>query len=433
MRETLDACLPSKSKKTLHSRRVAVCAGRGNMARDYVAHNPRTGKAISRRGPVADVDIRGMLPVDGMWMRIPVHEILPLARGASDGLQIPRSQGGGFARRVDALHALHRVMQSQIEDAHGVLLDALDDDEGDNRVAALGVLPAFALKRHDGLLQCLSDRLLDEDPRVEKAARDCLLKVAPVFPSGCEEILRRELRDQQQDRRANAFEALRRTAAGWPEAGCLHLDELIREEDRDLRRRGSKILRTIASNAGATGWDLIGWSLEDEDAIVRRNASNTLITLANNEPAIATIFIEGAMLDEDDGVRKSVIRALKKLDMQNPRVNKMVIDGARSRDYNLRKACIEHLSIIMSGGALRDAASELLKQETRSDLQKKLRALSRDVEMEGTEDEKNRFLAPLERVDPPSDEIDAPRSGDSSTKGEHDKQQSGRPHSEDRA
>jgi hypothetical protein len=322
-------------------------------------------------------------------------------------------------------------MQSQIEDAHGVLLDALDDDESDNRIAALGALPAFALKRHDGLLQCLSDRLLDEDPRVEKAARDCLLKVAPVFPSGCEEILRRELREQQQDRRANAFEALRRTAAGWPEAGCLHLDELIREEDKDLRRRGSKILRTIASNAGATGWDLIGWSLEDEDALVRRYASNTLITLANSEPAIATIFIEGAMLDEDDGVRKSVIRALKKLDMQNPRVNKMVIDGARSRDYNLRKACIEHLSIIMSGGALRDAASELLKQETRSDLRKKLRALSRDVEMEGTEDEKNRFLAPLERVDPPSEEIDAPRSGDFPTKGEHDKQQSGRPHSED--
>ncbi len=429
------------NRKTVHSSEVALCAGRSSMARDYIARDPRTGKAIERRGPAADVDIRGMLPLDGTWLRIPVHEILPLARGDSDGLQIPRSQGGGFARRVDALQALHRVMQSQINDAHGVLLDALDDDEGDNRVAALGALPAFALKRHDGLIQCLSDRLLDEDPRVEDAARDCLLKVAPVFPSGCEEILRRELRDQRQDRRTNAFEALRLTAQSWPEAGCLHLDELIREEDKDLRRRGSKILRTIASKAGATGWDLIGWSLEDEDALVRRNASNTLITLANNEPAIATIFIESAMLDDDDGVRKSVIRALKKLDMQNPRVNKMVIDGARSRDYNLRKACIEHLPIIMSGGALRDAASELLKQETRPDLRKKLTAYSRDLELEGTEDEKNRFLAPLERVDPPSEEmigpegraVDAPRSGDSPSEGEYDKQQSGRPHSEDRA
>jgi len=403
------------------------------MARDYIARDPRTGKSIRRRGTKVDVDIRGLLPPAGVWQRIPVHEILPLARGDSDGLQLTRGQGGGFARRVDAIQALHRVMQSQIDDAHGVLLDALDDDESDNRIVALRALPVFALKRHDGLLQCLSDRLLDEDPRVEGAARDCLLKVAPVFPSGCEEILRRELRDQRQDRRANAFEALRRTAESWPEAGCLHLDELIREEDRDLRRRGSKILRTIASKAGATGWDLIGWSLEDEDALVRRNASNTLITLANNEPGIATIFIESAMLDDDDGVRKSVIRALKKLDMQNPRVNKMVIDGARSRDYNLRKACIEHLPIIMSGGALRDAASELLKQETRPDLRKKLSAFSIDLEIEGTEDEKNRFLAPLERVDPPSEEIEAPRSGDLPAKGEYDKQQSGRPHSEDQA
>jgi len=401
------------------------------MARDYIARDPRTGKAIRRRGTEVDVDIRGLLPPAGTWQRIPAHEILPLARGDSDGLQLTRGQGGGFARRVDAIHALHRVMQSQIDDAHGVLLDILDDDESGNRVAALRVLPVFALKKHDGLLQCLSDRLLDEDPQVEDAARDCLLKVAPVFPSGCEEILRRELRNQRQDCRANAFEALRLTAESWPEAGCLHLDELIREEDRDLRRRGSKILRTIASKAGATGWDLIGWSLEDEDALVRRNASNTLITLANNEPAIATIFIESAMLDDDDGVRKSVIRALKKLDMQNPRVNKMVIDGARSRDYNLRKACIEHLPIIMSGGALRDAASELLKQETRPELRKKLSAFSIDLEIEGTEDEKNRFLAPLERVDPLPEEMEAPRSGDSPTEGEHDKQQSGRPHSED--
>ena len=421
------------NRKTVHSSEVALCAGRSSMARDYIARDPRTGKAIERRGPAADVDIRGMLPLDGTWLRIPVHEILPLARGDSDGLQIPRSQGGGFARRVDALQALHRVMQSQINDAHGVLLDALDDDESDNRVAALGALPAFALKMHDGLIQCLSDRLLDEDPRVEDAARDCLLKVAPVFPSGCEEILRRELRDQKQDRRTNAFEALRLTAERWPEAGCLHLDELIREEDKDLRRRGSKILRTIASKAGATGWDLIGWSLEDEDALVRRNASNTLITLANNEPAIATIFIESAMLDDDDGVRKSVIKALKKLDMQNPRVNKMVIDGARSRDYKLRKACIEHLPIIMSGGALRDAATELLKQETRPDLRKKLTGFSRDLEIEGTEEEKNRFLAPLERVEPLYEEIDTPRSGDSHPEGEYDKQKSGRPDSEGQA
>ena len=80
------------NRKTVHSSEVAVCAGRSSMARDYIARDPRTGKAINRRGPVADVDIRGLLPVDGMWLRIPVHEIIPLARGDSDGLQISRSQ-----------------------------------------------------------------------------------------------------------------------------------------------------------------------------------------------------------------------------------------------------------------------------------------------------------------------------------------------------
>jgi len=289
------------------------------------------------------------------------------------------------------------------------------------------------VKKHESLLHCLSDRLLEDEEQVRDAARECFLKVAPVFPSGCENILRRELRDTRVDHRANAFETLRRTANSWPETGCLHLDELIREEDVDLRRRGSKILRSIAAGAGATGWDLIGWSLEDEDAQVRRNASNTLITLTKTEPMIATIFIEAAITDDDVGVRKSVIKAMKKLDMQNPRVTKMIVDGARSRDYTLRKACIDQLSIVLSGERLRETAAELLRQETRADLRKRLSSLARDVEMEGSEEEKNRFLAPLDRVEPLSEELDAPRSGDAPAEGEHDKQQLGRPHSEDSA
>ena len=401
------------------------------MSRGYVARDPRTGKPIRRQRLDSDVDIRGLLPDAGPWQRIPAHEILPLARGETGSLEISRSDGGGFASRRDGIKALHRVLGSQIDSAHKALLDALDDDTIDIRIAALEILPVFALKKHESLLQCLSDRLLEDEERVRDAARDCLLKVAPVFPSGCENILRRELRDTRVIHRANAFETLRRTADSWPETGCLHLDELIREEDVDLRRRGSKILRSIAAGAGATGWDLIGWSLEDEDAQVRRNASNTLVTLTKSEPLIATIFIEAAIADEDNGVRKSVIRALKKLDMQNPRVTKMIIDGARSRDYTLRKACIDQLSIVLSGERLREAAAELLRQETRADLRKRLASLARDVEMEGSEAEKNRFLAPLDRVEPPLEELDAPRSGDAPAEGEHDKQQLGRPHSED--
>ena len=173
--------------------------------------------------------------------------------------------------------------------------------------------------------------------------------------------------------------------------------------------------------------------MEDVDAQVRRNASKTLTKLTKTEPMIATIFIEAAITDDDAGVRKSVIRAMKKLDMQNPRVTKMVIDGARSRDYTLRKACIDQLSIVLSGERLREAAAELLRQETRADLRKRLTSLAKDVQMEGSEEEKNRFLAPLDRVEPPLEELDAPRSGDALPEGEHDKQQLGRPHSEDSA
>ena len=400
------------------------------MARRYVARDPRTWKKIGSSAASVDVNIQGLLPGDGVWERIPKHEVIALAKGEVSSVQVSRGRGGSFAVRVDGILALQMVIERNLDEAREVMLDCLDDDDEEIRVAALRGLPPLALKRHDGLLQCLSDRLLDESTLVCQAARECLTLVAPVFPSGCEEILRRELRREEKNHRKNAFEALKLTAESWPEAGCLHLDELIREDDVDLRRRGSRILKTIATRHGSTGWDLVGWSLEDEDFQVRRNASRTLLQMANAEPAIATILIEAAMQDDDSGVRKSVIKALKRLDMRNPRVSKMIVDGARSRDYNLRKACIEHLSVVMTGEDLRNAAAELLRQETRSDLRQRLSSLARDVEIVGTEDEKNRFLAPLDKVE--GEDVErTPRSGEIPVRREHDKQKSGRPHSED--
>ena len=136
------------------------------------------------------------------------------------------------------------------------------------------------------------------------------------------------------------------------------------------------------------------------------------------------------MPDDDSGVRKSAIGALKKLDMQSPRVTKMILDGARDRDYNLRKACIDLLTIVLSGDELRETAAELLKQETRPDLRKRLSSLSVDIGMEGSEDEKNRFLAVLEN--PTMSEEDAPDVVQEAERpmGEHHKQELGRPESE---
>ena len=213
------------------------------------------------------------------------------------------------------------------------------------------------------VLHCLSDRLLDEDEAVRGEARECLKKVAPMFPSGCEEMLRRELRDSRKEHRQNAFEALNLASREWPEVGCLHVDELIREEEDDLRVRGSAILRSITSKGGAEAWDLISWSLQDQEVRVRRNAARTLTLLADVEPRIAAILVESSIGERDSAIREAVIRALKKLDMQSPKVVQMIIRGAGDESLEMRRACIGQLSIIMTGQELREAAAELLRKE----------------------------------------------------------------------
>ena len=385
-----------------------MLSGPPEMARDYIARDPKTGRPINRRSAVKQVDIRSMLPPSGVWERIPRRDIVPLASGQVKMVEIPRSEGGGLARRIDGILALNRVLPAMVTDAHTALCEALDDDEGVIRVAGLKAMPSFAIKKHEDLFMYLSDRLLEENEHVRKAARECLRKVAPIFPSGCEEILRRELRHETKQHRDDAFATLKDTSQNWSETGCLHIDELIREEDVDLRRRGAKILRTITAKGGATGWDLISWSLQDEDAQVRRSASACLPRLANVESRVATIFVEASMFDEDSGVKKNIIRTLKTLDMENPRVAQLIQDGARDRDPVLRKACIDQLSIILTGDKLREVAAELLRQETRPDLRTKLERLSRDVDWEGTEDEKNRALAPLDKVPKEFSEIQLP-------------------------
>jgi len=400
------------------------------MAREYVARDPRTGKALRKSNVKEDSDIRALLPLSGTWEVIPKSDIMKLASGELDIIELPRAVGGGFARRKDGIRALNRVFESDIEAAHRILLDCLDDDHDSIRITALESMPSFSLRKHEGLIRCLSDRLMDDSEEVREEAMTSLIKMAPVFPSGCEKILRRELRHEVEKHRKSAFIALKSTSQRWAETGCLHIDELIREEDVDLRRRAAAILRVLTTKGGAEGWDLIGWCLEDEDAEVRRRASKTLNSLAGAEPRIAAILVEVAMSDDDASVRKSAIGALKKLNMESPRVSRMVIDGARDRDYELRKACIGLLSIILSGTELRETAKELLRQETRMDLRKRLESLSTDLEMEGTEEQKNTFLAPLEYV--PDEDESAPdlKIVSSIKKGEHHKDKLSRPEGE---
>jgi hypothetical protein len=406
------------------------------MARKYIARDPRTGKQIrsGRRSKATKDSIRALTPDPGPWERLLLVDIVPLASGRIAKVEVRANESKWMLGRIDAIKALHKVLESDAEQAHSALIEALDDDYPDVRIAGLKSLPSFALRRQGTLFQCLSDRLLDGEEAVREEARACLKKVAPLFPSGCEEIIRRELRDDRKEHRDNAFASLQLASRQWPEVGCLHLDELIREEEDDLRIRGSKILRTITAKGGAEAWDLISWSLQDEEVRVRRNAARTLTTLATVEPRIATVLVEASIEERDKSIRDSVIRALKKLNMQSPKVARMIIRGAGDKDVEMRKACIGQLVIILTGQELREAAVELLRAESDPDLRKRLTALSVDPDLEGTEEEKNKSLAPLDKVVVllPELEENLPKNPESDANDlrEDDKRDSGRSPSE---
>jgi len=400
------------------------------MAREYVARDPRTGKRISRRkgSRRKSEGLAALSPEPGPWQRLPMGDIVKLASGESAKLEVSVDARKLTLGRIDAIKALHRVAESDAERAYDALVDALEDDFPDVRIAALKSLPSFALRRQGILFHCLSDRLLDDEKSVREEAMACLRKVAPMFPSGCEDVLRRELRDERKEHRANAFSTLNLAAKAWPEVGCLHLDEIIREGDDDLRVRGSGVLRTIASKGGAEAWDLISWSLLDEEVRVRRNAAKTLTILADVEPRVAAILVESSIGESDKSIRESVIKALKKLDIQSPRVVQMILRGAVDEDLGMRRACIGQISIILSGQELREAAGDLLKKEKDPGLRKKLKSLAMDHDFEGTEEQKNRKLAPVEYVPPEEEE---PRRDVPPNIREDDKRQSGPPASEE--
>ena len=82
--------------------------------------------------------------------------------------------------RIDAIKALSMVPRKETEGAYEALVEALEDDFPDVRIAALKSLPSFALRRQGILFHCLSDRLLDDETAVQEEAMDCLKKVAPL-------------------------------------------------------------------------------------------------------------------------------------------------------------------------------------------------------------------------------------------------------------
>ena len=123
-----------------------------------------------------------------------------------------------------------------------------------------------------------------------------------------------------------------------------------------------------------------------------------------------------------------MIKALKKLDIQSPRVVQMILRGASDKDIEMRRACIGQMSIILSGQELREAAGELMKKEIDPVLKRRLKSLALDPDFEGSEEEKNRKLAPAEYVQKEDDSDPPPIP---SSLGEDDKRGVSRPEGEE--
>ena len=109
------------------------------MSREYIARNPKTGATINRKskGIKTKRDFSALSPPSGPWQEIPELEILSLAKGQEDKFEIKRDKGNWILGRIDAIKALYKVPTFQLNEAHDALIDALDDDFPDARIAGL--------------------------------------------------------------------------------------------------------------------------------------------------------------------------------------------------------------------------------------------------------------------------------------------------------
>lgn len=364
-----------------------------NLSRDYIARDPRTGLPInvgSKKKPERKANIK---KETGPWQGLRKQDIIPLAKGEIESAKSAWTDRDYQLTQVDGVRALQMLKGFASKEAHKVLITSLQSDNPAIRIAALQALPEVAIQKSDEMFDWLSVLLDDEDEDVSRAASKALAISAPVFPSAVETILVNELRSSVPFRQNNAWEALKGLAETWPQVVCLHIDSLMLETDVKCRIKAAKLLRKVLRKGGSAAWDLVSWALNDESDEVRRIAAKTLPTLANREPRVAALFAERAMVDSDPAVRISAVKAIQNIDKDNGRAQDIVLSGTRSKDLQVRMACINLLPRLLSEDVLRVTAEELLRTETDSQLIKSLKEMVFDAEIEGTEAQKNRFLA----------------------------------------
>jgi len=366
------------------------------MAREYIARDPKTGNPINvgsgyRKKKKKPTEI-------GPWMALPNDAVIPLAKGEIETYRVSWKDRVHHLGKLDAIKALSKLSGMMAHMGHGLLLDLLMDSDPNIRSAALFALPLVAETKPDELFDHLSVLLDDKDLQVRMAASKCLERVAPVFPSATESTLAFELRHSNNSRRESAFRGLGELCYSWPEVACDHIDELLQEEELVLRRSAAKLLRKVLAKGGAASWDLIGWAIEDEDVITRREAAKCLTTLAKREQRIATILAEKAILDTDTDVMVAAIRCIEMLDTDNNRVRDLVLAGCTHKQSNVRLACVKILPRLMGDEILRNHCNALLREEKDPRIRRELEEMAFDMQMEGSEEQKNRYLAPAPKV-----------------------------------
>ena len=366
------------------------------MSREYIARDPRTGRPINTGGgrrKARRSDLK-----EGPWMAIPQQAVIPLATGEIETYRVGWKEKDYHMGRLDGIKALSNLSGVLAHNGHSILIDSLMDDDPNVRIAGLFALPSVAETCPDELFDHLSVLLDDKDASVRRAASNCLKQVAPVFPSATEGTLAFELRHQNRARRDAAFGGLGNLCQTWPEVACDHIDELLQEDSLELRRNAAGLLRKVLAKGGAAAWDLIGWALDDVDVETRRQASKCLVPLAHREQRIATILAERAILDSDSKVMLSAIKCIEVLDTDHGRARDLVLAGCSHKNVSVRMACVKILPRLMGDDILRNHCNALLREETDERIRSELKEMAFDAQIEGTEAQKNAFLAPAPKV-----------------------------------
>ena len=366
------------------------------MTKDYVAIDPRTGRPIT----FSSRKKRAVLSVarDGPWQAIEKKQIIPLASGKIPSMRVDWRGKYYTLTQKDGIEALSRIKGNQINQAHDALIDAAFSSDHELKIAALNAMPEVAEQKSGELFDYLSVLLDDDDQRVSKVASQTLEIMTPIFPSGVEDSLVNELLSDVPYRSKAAWSGLEALCDVWPEVVCDHVDWLLQENNPVLRRKASKLLKKVVGSASSAAWDLISWSLQDIDKQVRINAANTLPSMVNREAKMAIIFAERALLDTEIKVRDKALQVLQRVDVNVGRAKQIIIASTRHPNPQIRKNCIEMLDRVLVEEEQRELAEDLLKTEKDQSIISILRELLVDVSLEGTEAEKNRFLAPAEPV-----------------------------------